>query len=72
MRIILSGYVTDEYGMGPCIEIIEGQEIEKSILNSMIEEADCPIIPHIEKAIMNDIECVIIYSNDTAGLQCTS
>ena len=41
VRIILSGYVTDEYGMSPCIEIIEGEEIEKPILNSIIEEADC-------------------------------
>ena len=41
VRIILSGYVTDEYGMSPCIEIIEGEETEKPILNSMIEEADC-------------------------------
>ena len=65
VRIILSGYVTDEYGMSPCIEIIEGEETEKPILNSMIEEADCWIIPHIEKAILNDIERVIIYSNDT-------
>ena len=61
MRNILSTYVTDEHGMSPCIEIIEGEEIEKPILNSMIEEADCRIIPHIKKAIMNDIQRVIIY-----------
>ena len=48
--------------MRPCIEIIKGEEIEKPTLNSMIEEADCRIIPHIEKAIMNDIERVITYS----------
>ena len=48
VRIILSGYVTDEYEMGPCIEIIEGEEIEKAILNSMIEKADCRIISHFE------------------------
>ena len=65
VKIILSCYVIDEYGMSPCIEIIEGEEIEKPILNSMIEGADCQIIPHIGKAIMNDIERVLIYKNDT-------
>ena len=50
--IILSGYVTDEYGMSPCIEIIEGEEIEKPILNSIFEEADCRIMPHIEKVTL--------------------
>ena len=65
VRIILSGYVTDDYGMSPCIEIIKGEEIEKPILNFMIKKADCRIITHIEKAIMNDIELVIIYSNGT-------
>ena len=64
MRIIPSSYVTDEYGVRPCIEIIKGEEIEKPTLNSMIEEADCPIIPHIEKAIINYIERVITYSNN--------
>ena len=65
VRIILSGDVADKYGMSPCTEIIDGEEIKEPILNSLIEEADCRIIPHTEKAIINDIERVIIYSNDT-------
>ena len=52
VRIILSGYVTGEYGMSPCIEIIEGEEIEKPIFNCIFEEADCQIMPHIEKATL--------------------
>ena len=34
-------------------------------LDSVIEEADCRIIPHVEKAALHGIERVIVYSNDT-------
>ena len=46
--IILSGYITYKYGISSCVKIVEEEEIEKSIHNSMIKEEDSRI-SHIEK-----------------------
>ena len=34
-------------------------------LDSFIEEADYRVISHIEKAVLNGIKRIIVYSNDT-------
>ena len=64
-RIVLSGYVTDSEGVKPCIELYQGNLQMYPDLDSMIEEADSRIIPHVEKAVMKGVKRVIVHSNDT-------
>ena len=45
--IILSGYVTDEAGMQLCIDVNADRFTPRPDLDSVIEEADCWIIPHV-------------------------
>ena len=58
--IVLSGYVTDVNGTQDCIMIKNDVVTEISDLNSLLEEADCCIIPHVAKA-SNDSD-VLIYN----------
>ena len=51
--------------MQPCIDVNGDRFTPRPDLDSVIEEADCRIIPHVEKAALHGIERVIVYSNDT-------
>ena len=51
--------------MQPCIGVNGDRFTPRPDLDSVIEEADCRIIPHVEKAALHGIERVIVYSNDT-------
>ena len=62
---MLSGYVTDSEGMKPSIKLYPGDLQTCPDLDSMIEEADSGIIPHIQKAVMRSVRRVIVHSNDT-------
>ena len=57
--LVLSGYVSDNEGVTPCIELHQGYPQRCTELDSNIEEADSRIIPHIEKAIMRGVQKVI-------------
>ena len=64
-RVIQSDYVTDFDDLEPCIEVNQEIVTLRSDLDSMIEEEDSRIIPHVEKAVLNGLQHVIVYSNDT-------
>ena len=64
-RTVLSGYITDSEGMKPFIELYQGDLQTCLDLNSMIEETNSCIIPHIQKAVMRGVRRVIVHSNDT-------
>ena len=59
LHIILSGYVTDEAGMQPCIDVNRDIFTPRPDLDSVMEVADCRIIPHVENAALHGIERVI-------------
>ena len=62
---MLSGYVTDSKGLKPWIELYQGDLQTCPDLDSMIEEADSCIIPHIQKAAIRGACWVIVHLNDT-------
>ena len=64
-HIVLSGYVTDSEGMEPCIGLYQGNLQRCSDVDTMIEEADSRIIPHIEKAVKRGACCLTAHLNDT-------
>ena len=64
-RIVLSGYLTDSECMKPCIELYQGDLQTCPDLDSMIQEADSRIIPHIQKTFMRGVRRVIVHLNDT-------
>ena len=51
--------------MQPRIDVNGDRFTPRPDLDKVIEEADCRIIPHVEKAALHGIERVIVYSNDT-------
>ena len=66
LRIILSGYVTNADAMRLCIQVNQEATVTlRPDLDSSLEQADCRIIPHVEKAALTGIQRAIIYSNDT-------
>lgn len=64
-KIVLSGYVTDAEGSQDCIEVYNGWTAGHIHLNSVIEEADSQMVPHIASAIKDECNHVIFVSNDT-------
>ena len=50
--------------MKPSLKLYPGDLQKCRDLDSMIEEADSPIIPHIEKVVMRGVRRVIVHSND--------
>ena len=63
--VILSGYMTDAYGVYPGVRIVAGVVTEDSELCFSIGEVDSRIIPHIAIAYQEEIKRVVLMSNDT-------
>ena len=65
IKILLSGYVTDNEGLKECVQVTDGNVQHRQDLDSEIEEADCRIIPHIAKAGITGHQRIVVFSNDT-------
>ena len=63
--MILSGYMTDAYGVYPGEGIEAGVVIEDPELSFSIEEADSRIISHIAITCQKEIKRIVVMSNDT-------
>ena len=63
--VILSGYMTDAYGVYPGERIEAGVVIEDPELSFSIEEADSRIISHIAITCQEEIKRIVVMSNDT-------
>ena len=63
--VILSGYMTDAYGLYPGECIVAGVVTKDPDLCCSIEEADSRIIPHIAISCQEEIKTVVVMSNDT-------
>ena len=65
VNMILSGYIGGNNETVSCIELKNGYRTQLNDLNSNIEEADLRLVPHIQHAIEQGKQRVVIASNDT-------
>ena len=65
VAIILSGYITDTEGIQDCVKSTSDKITIQGQLTSMIEEADCRLIPHMIEAAKCGASRAVVFSNDT-------
>ena len=63
INIVLSGYITN-IKINPCVEVRARIEKEKPELNVEEEEADTRIVSHVNDAVKNGFEKIVIASNN--------
>ena len=65
ISIILSGFVAFDGEINSSVKLQRENSVIKQDLTSTIEEADIRIIPHVSQAIKEELNNIVILSNDT-------
>ena len=65
VKIVLTGYVDDGYGVYPCVKVQDENTESCAGLEPYIEEADERMIPYIAQVAEDGYQRAIFLANDT-------